>query len=90
MKYIFTQLNTLMFNFTYITVRQYDHTDNDCLCIIVLTHGLQNDLIWAKDVAYKSEKIWKPFTADKCTTLAGKPKLFFFQVKHFFFNRVLF
>ncbi|XP_029665790.1 caspase-1-like isoform X1 [Formica exsecta] len=58
---------------------QYDHTDNDCLCIIVLTHGLQNDLIWAKDVAYKSEKIWKPFTADKCITLAGKPKLFFFQ-----------
>ncbi|CAL1675727.1 unnamed protein product [Lasius platythorax] len=60
-------------------VSQYDHTDNDCLCIIMLTHGLQNDLIWAKDVAYKSEKIWKPFTADKCTTLAGKPKLFFFQ-----------
>ncbi|EFN67188.1 Caspase-1, partial [Camponotus floridanus] len=60
-------------------LRQYDHTNNDCLCIIVLTHGLQNDLIWAKDVAYKSEKIWKPFTADKCTTLAGKPKLFFFQ-----------
>ncbi|KAL6440539.1 hypothetical protein ACFW04_003208 [Cataglyphis niger] len=58
---------------------QYDHTDNDCLCIIMLTHGLQNDLIWAKDVAYKSEKIWKPFTADKCITLAGKPKLFFFQ-----------
>ncbi|XP_072753824.1 caspase-1 isoform X2 [Anoplolepis gracilipes] len=58
---------------------QYDYTDNDCLCIIMLTHGLQNDLIWAKDVAYKSEKIWKPFTADKCTTLAGKPKLFFFQ-----------
>lgn len=58
---------------------QYDHTDNDCLCVIMLTHGLQNDLIWAKDVAYRSDKIWKPFTADKCTTLAGKPKLFFFQ-----------
>ncbi|XP_029173606.1 caspase-1-like isoform X2 [Nylanderia fulva] len=58
---------------------QYDHSNNDCICIIVLTHGLQNDLIWAKDVAYRSDKIWKPFTADKCITLAGKPKLFFFQ-----------
>ncbi|CAL1685147.1 unnamed protein product [Lasius platythorax] len=44
-----------------------------------LTHGLQNDMICAKDAAYKSDKIWKPFTAAKCTTLAGKPKLFFFQ-----------
>lgn len=56
-----------------------DHTDNDCICIIVLTHGLKGDLLCAKDVAYKSDKIWKPFTADRCTTLAGKPKLFFFQ-----------
>ncbi|CAL1675728.1 unnamed protein product [Lasius platythorax] len=60
-------------------VSQYDHTDNDCLCIIVLTHGDKKNMIWAKDIAYKSKKIWKPFTADKCPTLAGKPKLFFFQ-----------
>ncbi|XP_020278895.1 caspase-1-like [Pseudomyrmex gracilis] len=56
-----------------------DHTDNDCICIIVLTHGFHNDLICAKDAAYKSDKIWKPFTANRCNTLAGKPKLFFFQ-----------
>ncbi|XP_025163216.1 caspase-1 isoform X2 [Harpegnathos saltator] len=56
-----------------------DHTDNDCICIIVLTHGLQNDLISAKDAAYKTDKLWKPFTADNCPTLAGKPKLFFIQ-----------
>lgn len=46
----------------------------------MLTHGLMNDMICAKDVVYKADKIWKPFTADNCTTLAGKPKLFFFQV----------
>ncbi|XP_014470981.1 PREDICTED: caspase-1-like [Dinoponera quadriceps] len=56
-----------------------DHTDNDCICVIVLTHGLQNDLISAKDVIYKTDMIWKPFTADKCPSLAGKPKLFFIQ-----------
>ncbi|XP_067207237.1 caspase-1-like isoform X2 [Linepithema humile] len=58
---------------------EYDHTDNDCLCIIVLTHGLHQDLISAKDSIYNSDKIWKSFTANKCKTLAGKPKLFFFQ-----------
>ncbi|XP_058800569.1 caspase-1-like isoform X2 [Phymastichus coffea] len=56
-----------------------DHTDNDCLCIFLLTHGMGYDMISAKDALYKSESIWKPFTADRCRTLAGKPKLFFFQ-----------
>ncbi|XP_039308892.1 caspase-1 [Solenopsis invicta] len=60
-------------------VRQLDHTDNDCLCIIVLTHGLDDDMLVAKDKKYKSDMLWKPFTADKCVTLAGKPKLFFIQ-----------
>ncbi|XP_012538136.2 caspase-1 isoform X1 [Monomorium pharaonis] len=58
---------------------QFDHKDNDCLCVITLTHGIHNDLISAKDVVYKSDQLWKPFTADKCVTLAGKPKLFFLQ-----------
>lgn len=57
-----------------------DHTDDDCICIFVLTHGIQHDMISAKDVVYKADTIWKPFTADRCSTLAGKPKLFFFQV----------
>ncbi|KAL7300365.1 hypothetical protein TKK_0006986 [Trichogramma kaykai] len=56
-----------------------DHTNNDCICIFVLTHGLKNDLICAKNVVYKIDDLWKPFTADKCKSLAGKPKLFFFQ-----------
>ncbi|XP_011692405.1 PREDICTED: caspase-1-like isoform X2 [Wasmannia auropunctata] len=57
----------------------YDHTDNDCLCVIALTHGIQHDMIFAKDVVYSSDTLWKPFTADKCSSLAGKPKLFFIQ-----------
>lgn len=70
-----------MFNYVHVTVSQLDHSDNDCLCIITLTHGIQNDLICAKDAIYKSDRLWKPFAADKCITLAGKPKLFFIQVK---------
>ncbi|KYM85092.1 Caspase-1 [Atta colombica] len=60
-------------------VSQLDHTDNDCLCVITLTHGLQRDIICANDVMYESNELWKPFAADKCLTLAGKPKLFFIQ-----------
>ncbi|KAK0164471.1 hypothetical protein PV328_003095 [Microctonus aethiopoides] len=56
-----------------------NHDDNDCICIFILTHGLAPDMIFAKDVAFRLDNIWKPFTADKCTSLAGKPKLFFFQ-----------
>jgi caspase-like apoptosis-related cysteine protease len=37
--------------------------------------------IYSRDTPYKPESLWKAFTADKCPTLAGKPKLFFLQVK---------
>jgi caspase 7 len=56
-----------------------DHSDADCLVMVVLTHGEVN-LLHAKDTRYEPEKLWKSFTADECTTLAGKPKLFFIQV----------
>ncbi|XP_014213989.1 caspase-1-like [Copidosoma floridanum] len=58
---------------------QEDHSNSDCLCIFVLTHGLKNNVICAKDAAYNIERLWKPFTAERCVTLAGKPKLFFLQ-----------
>lgn len=55
-----------------------DHTNYDCLMIIVLSHG-EHGMLYAKDVIYKPELLWTPFVADLCPTLAGKPKLFFFQ-----------
>ncbi|KAK2586714.1 hypothetical protein KPH14_011749 [Odynerus spinipes] len=64
---------------TIITLSNENHSNNDCICIFVLTHGHSHDLLYAKDVPYKSDYIWKRFTADVCTSLAGKPKLFFFQ-----------
>lgn len=56
-----------------------DHSDNDCLVIIVLTHGESSNYIYAKDRKYEVDQLWEPFVGDKCKTLIGKPKLFFIQ-----------
>jgi len=57
-----------------------DHSDADCIAVIVLTHG-ENGLLTPRDshIMYNVDLLWTPFTADKCPTLAGKPKLFFIQ-----------
>jgi Caspase domain len=55
-----------------------NHEDSDCVVIIVLSHG-EDKILYAKDTSYKPEILWSAFTADKCPTLAGKPKLFFIQ-----------
>ncbi|XP_072400038.1 caspase-1-like [Diabrotica undecimpunctata] len=55
-----------------------DHNKYDCLLISVLSHGKMG-IVYAKDVPYRPEKLWTPFTADKCPSLAGKPKIFFLQ-----------
>lgn len=55
-----------------------DHTEHDALIVVVLTHG-EHGILYAHDSVYKPESLWQPFTADKCKTLAGKPKLFFIQ-----------
>lgn len=55
-----------------------DHSQHDCLIVAVLSHG-ELGLLYAHDTPYKPDSIWSHFTADKCPTLAGKPKLFFIQ-----------
>ncbi|KAH8282972.1 hypothetical protein KR054_011228 [Drosophila jambulina] len=55
-----------------------NHSDNDCILVAVLSHG-KKGYIHAKDTSYQVEKLWYPFTSDKCPSLAGKPKLFFIQ-----------
>lgn len=59
-------------------VSDMDHSDHDCLVVAVLSHG-ELGLIYAHDTAYKADSLWHYFTADRCPTLAGKPKLFFIQ-----------
>ncbi|XP_065348975.1 caspase-1-like isoform X2 [Cloeon dipterum] len=55
-----------------------NHSEADCIAVIVLSHG-EDKILYARDAEYKPEMLWNAFTADKCPTLAGKPKLFFIQ-----------
>ena len=36
--------------------------------------------VYVRDGKYEIEDLWSPFTADKCPSLAGKPKWFIVQV----------
>ena len=60
-------------------VRKENHYDADCICVVVLSHGGEG-IVSAKDETYEIKNLWEPFTADRCPSLAGKPKLFLFQV----------
>ncbi|XP_011696428.1 PREDICTED: caspase-1-like, partial [Wasmannia auropunctata] len=57
---------------------EMDHSEHDCLVVAVLSHG-ELGLLYAHDTAYKADSLWHYFTADRCQSLAGKPKLFFIQ-----------
>ena len=61
------------------TLSRDNHSDADCLFVAVLSHGDQG-LLYAFDQPYKPEQLWGHFNAEKCSTLAGKSKLFFVQV----------
>ena len=55
-----------------------DHSDSDCILIVVLTHGAEG-ILYSNDRPYNTNKIWDSFTDIRCPSLAGKPKLFFIQ-----------
>lgn len=79
----FFVLHSLLINFCffklYLSVANEDHSECDCVMVVVLSHG-ENGLIYTYDSVYHSDELWFPFTSDKCPSLAGKPKLFFIQV----------
>jgi len=55
-----------------------DHSDADCILVAVLSHG-ELGILYSSDQPYKPDRLWSHFAADKCPSLAGKPKLFFIQ-----------
>jgi len=59
-------------------VASHDHTDADCIFVAVLSHG-EMGILYAQDQPFKPDRLWCHFNAEKCPTLAGKPKLFFIQ-----------
>jgi len=72
-----------------LSVAKEDHSDADCLLVTVLTHGEKSRFLYAQDTLYKVKDLWLPFTADKCLSLAGKPKIFIIQVSELFFVIVI-
>ncbi|XP_068201391.1 caspase-1-like isoform X2 [Palaemon carinicauda] len=65
-------------------VGQEDHNDSDSLIIVFMSHGKyeekdNKEFIFARDGEIPTSKLWENFTAEKCPSLAGKPKMFFSQ-----------
>nr|CAB3262212.1 uncharacterized protein LOC100178691 [Phallusia mammillata] len=55
------------------------HAEYDCFGCAILTHGDKGDVLYARDAAMKLTDFTEPFTAKRCPSLVGKPKLFFVQ-----------
>ncbi|RZB40830.1 Peptidase C14 domain containing protein [Asbolus verrucosus] len=70
-----------------VITSQMDHSDADCLVVVVLTHG-DTDKLYARDREYPTKRLWSYFNARNCPTLAGKPKLFFVQVWNLHCQRI--
>ncbi|CAG0899827.1 unnamed protein product, partial [Darwinula stevensoni] len=61
------------------TARSQDLKDHDCLIVCFLSHGQDGGHLFANNVRFDEEELWRPFYGDKCKALVDKPKLFFIQ-----------
>jgi len=66
--------------FFQLAVASADHSSYDCFACAILTHGGDKDALFASDQTFHLKELTRAITADKCPSLAGKPKLFFVQV----------
>lgn len=55
-----------------------NHSKNDCIVVIILTHG-NNEGLYARDELYNINQVTSMFTDAACPSLKGKPKLFLIQ-----------
>lgn len=56
-----------------------DHTAFDCFVCCILTHGVLGHLYGSNGVLVSIKDLTGTFQTNRCTSLAGKPKLFFLQ-----------
>ncbi|XP_063604215.1 caspase-1-like [Penaeus indicus] len=60
-----------------------DHSNHDCLVVVLMSHGGVNnnneEFFYTYDHKLKTSELWTNFTPEKCPTLAGKPKMYFLQ-----------
>jgi len=66
----------------FIVASKEDHSNRDCFAVAVLTHGDVNesgkDVLYGTDALIPAEKLIEHIKL--CPSLAGKPKIFIFQV----------
>ncbi|XP_070545117.1 caspase-3-like isoform X1 [Ptychodera flava] len=61
-----------------IELSKENHTDSDCVAVVILSHG-DDGIIYGTDGTTPVEELTKYFSGENCETLVGKPKLFFLQ-----------
>lgn len=59
--------------------RKTDHSAYDAFVTVIMTHGGLGELYGVNGDAFPVHQLTLDFTAEKCPSLAGKPKLFFIQ-----------
>ncbi|VDN98815.1 unnamed protein product [Rodentolepis nana] len=59
--------------------RKTDHSAYDAFVAVIMTHGGLGELYGVNGDAFPVHQLTLDFTAEKCPSLAGKPKLFFIQ-----------
>ena len=64
-----------------------NHRDYDCFGCAILSHGMKDEMIWAKDKAVKLSEITDLFNAKNSPSLQLKPKLFFIAVSRYLLPR---
>ena len=57
-------------------IAKKDHSNADCLLVVVMTHGRKGEELFARDSYYQFQMLWKAFSSTNCPSLAGKPKIF--------------
>ncbi|KAF2366107.1 Caspase-like domain, partial [Trinorchestia longiramus] len=63
-------------------VKKRDHNPCDALVVVYMSHGEEKngkEFLCTYDSKVPTKTLWESFLGDQCTSLAGKPKLFFIQ-----------
>uniref|UniRef100_UPI003AAB6947 caspase-8 n=1 Tax=Centroberyx gerrardi TaxID=166262 RepID=UPI003AAB6947 len=60
-------------------LRSRDHSQMDCLVCCILSHGQEGSVYGVDGQAVQLRQLTEPFSGSQCSSLTGKPKLFFIQ-----------
>ena len=74
------RLGYCFYLFFFFLVAKEDHSDADCFVCVILSHGTDGH-VYGTNGRVSLDSLIKPFKGDECPSLAGKPKLFFVQVR---------